>query len=249
MLTGRGAARAQRRYQDSRQWPSRATLSNLPPYAHLVNTFLSLSLSLSLQGSLCSVLDDWNGQGVEEAIVGAAARTRNGLDLLDVCDAELAALGEQRAQHGRLRVGVDAGTRVALDKGGEEERRAGRWLQRGWLAQVGAREQVQHEHLVGGHAFLLHARGRDVDAVVLVGAVSDADAAARTRHPAEVVEVAAQRTDLGGGGGGEGLGVSRAGWGGRRMGASYQVCGVVGVCVALTAVVGSFVDGVGDRTV
>lgn len=201
MLTPRGAARAQRRYQDRRQWPSRATPSNLPPYQPPPIPLAFLPLPFALSGSLCSIVDDRNGQGVEEAIVGAAARTRNGLDLLDVGDAELAALGEQRAQHGRLRVGVDAGARVALDKRGEEERRAGRRLQRGWLAQVGARGQVQHEHLVGGHALLLHTRGRDVDAVVLAGAVSDADAAARARHPAVVVEVAAQRTDLGGGGG------------------------------------------------
>mmetsp|Transcript_1231 Transcript_1231/g.1989 ORF Transcript_1231/g.1989 Transcript_1231/m.1989 type:complete len:257 (-) Transcript_1231:260-1030(-) len=119
------------------------------------------------------------------------------LDHLLVADAELLhpqLLAQQRGQHALHPVAVEHGAAAAELVGVHEERGAGGELVRARragdqprVAQHAALE-VQHEEVLGGHALLLHARGRHVDAV----AVAHADAAARARHPPQVVELFAE---------------------------------------------------------
>lgn len=83
---------------------------------------------------LCRVLDDGDPQGIViSEVAELAPALGDALDLLDVADLEarvraVVALDQERHEHGPLAVRVDAAAGAAL-KGGQEERRAGRWLQ------------------------------------------------------------------------------------------------------------------------
>jgi hypothetical protein len=81
------------------------------------------------------VLDDGDAQGVVVAEVpGPLEPAAETLDLLNVIDLEQAVLArglplqQQRHEHRPLRVRVDAAPCPALGEGGQEERRALRWL-------------------------------------------------------------------------------------------------------------------------
>mmetsp|Transcript_28725 Transcript_28725/g.73055 ORF Transcript_28725/g.73055 Transcript_28725/m.73055 type:complete len:565 (+) Transcript_28725:210-1904(+) len=139
------------------------------------------------------VLDDGHREGVVEAV------TLQALDHLHVRDLELGRVGlQQRGQHAPHGVRVDDGARVAQLVRRHEERRAlgqlgrprGRRLGRGRVHHLAL--GVQHKHVVGLHALLLHAAGRHDDEV---GVRLDRDSTAGARHRALVVQVQAQVAD------------------------------------------------------
>lgn len=123
--------------------------------------------------SLRSILDNGDGERIKEAIVAAGGRTRDRLDLLNICNRERVTLAEQGAQHGSLGMGMDAGTRSTLREGGHEQGRAGRGIEARGRAQVVFRGIVHDKHVGGLETLLLHTRGRNVDVVVVGGVGAD----------------------------------------------------------------------------
>jgi len=142
------------------------------------------------------ILNDRNRERIEISHVTPGRRPRDRLDLLDIRNRPGRPPSQQRAQHGRLRVRVYARASTALRERCHEQRRASARLQVQRLAEVGLRGVVEDEHVLWGEALLLHARGRDEDVVVLLGARTDRDAAASARDPAQLVEVAAETAYL-----------------------------------------------------
>lgn len=100
-------------------------------------------------------------------------RFRNRLDLLNPRDSEFTSI-KQRAKHRRLRVRVNASSRTALRERRHEQGSACRWLVRWGSADVGFCWKVHHEYVFWANAFLLDARGRDIDVRVLADRESPA---------------------------------------------------------------------------
>lgn len=136
------------------------------------------------------VIDDGDHHCLMIVEVPRGNDSRNSLDLLDVADSEFF-FPQQRHQDRRLGVGVDAGPRIPQGVACEKQGCARTGLEQLGLAGVLLGGRVEHKHIVGGHAFLLHpARGHPN-----AGSVPDAHASGGPRGQPLLVEQAAQLDD------------------------------------------------------
>lgn len=144
-----------------------------------VRIFLHRLLQASRQVFLeRSVLDNRDTERIVEAQHALPPATWDALDLLDVVNLKASSralhpLDQERHQHCPLRVRVDGAEGSAL-KRSQEQRGAVGGLQRERLADVFAlrgrvlgRGPLQHKNVLGFHQFLLDARRRDEDVIVL----------------------------------------------------------------------------------
>lgn len=107
---------------DAHSSPSPDYLSSPLHYTQSVPSCASLSLKAHLLGR---VLNNWDRQRIKISHIPPCTRSRDRLNLLDICNTERFPLADQRAQDRRLRVRVYTCACTAFCECGHEERCAG----------------------------------------------------------------------------------------------------------------------------